>query len=250
MIKQNDAMKITYSFRRLTALALCFATLAAVTAFAADAAPNQLTEEEKMGGWKLLFNGKTTEGWRAAGKQTFPQKGWEVKDGWLHCLGQGGGDIVSKDTFDQFELKWEWKQAKGGNSGVKYFVTEKGGSALGHEYQLIDDREHPDAKEGNGKRVTASFYDVLKPERPPPTKPPGEINKSRIIVKGNGVEHWLNGEKVLAYSCSSQAIKEAIAQSKFKNAKDFDARITGPILLQDHHSEVWFRNIKIRDIKE
>src|SRR5438270_7860024 len=142
MFKQDIHMKIPNVSPRTTGLAICFAALAAITAFAADPAPNQLTEEEKMGGWTLLFDGKTTEGWRAAGKQTFPQKGWEVEDGWLHCLGQGGGDIVSKDAFDQFELKWEWKQAKAGNSGVKYFVTEKAGSALGHEYQLIDDKEH------------------------------------------------------------------------------------------------------------
>jgi len=216
----------------------------------AESAPNQLTEEEKKGGWKLLFDGKSTAGWRAVKKQTFPAKGWTVEDGWLHCQGQGGGDIVTEQSFDQFELKWEWKQAKGGNSGLKYFVTEKGSSALGHEYQLIDDKEHPDAKAGNGKRVTASFYDVLKPDRPPPTKPPGEINSSRIVVKGTGVEHWLNGEKVLAYSCSSEAIKEAIAQSKFKGDPDFDARVKGPILLQDHHSEVWFRNIEIREISD
>lgn len=228
----------------LMALAVPFRTVAA------DSAPNQLTEEEQQGGWKLVFDGKSTAGWRGAKKKSFPAKGWAVEEGWLHCLGQGGGDIVTEQTFDQFELKWEWKQAKGGNSGVKYFVTEKGSSALGHEYQLIDDKEEPDAKAADGKRVTAAFYDVLKPDRPAPAKSPGEINTSRIVVKGNGVEHWLNGERVLAYSCSSEAIKEAIAQSKFKGVKDFDARIRGPILLQDHHSEVWFRNIKIRELHD
>jgi hypothetical protein len=231
----------TIALPLFTAAALNLATL-----FAADSTPNQLSEEDKKGGWKLLFDGKTTNGWRGAKQKTFPAKGWEIQDGWLHCLGKGGGDIVTEGAYDEFELKWEWKQAEAGNSGVKYFVTEKG-STIGHEYQLIDDDKHPDAKLANGKRVTASFYDVLKPERPPPTKKPGEINNSRIVVKGNGVEHWLNGEKVLSYSCSSEAIKQAIAQSKFKNAKDFDARIKGPILLQDHESEIWFRNIEIRD---
>lgn len=214
---------------------------------AADPLPNRLTEEEKAGGWKLLFDGKTTHGWRSPNKKTFPEKGWQIENGWLHCLGQGGGDIITDQSYDEFELQWEWKQAKGGNSGLKYFVTEKGG-ALGHEYQMIDDEEHEDAKAADGKRVTASFYDVLKPDRPAPTKKPGEINRSRVVVKGNGVEHWLNGEKVLTYSLSSEAIKEAISHSKFKNTKDFDARIKGPILLQDHHSEVWFRNLKIRDL--
>jgi hypothetical protein len=244
-------MKIPPAQFLTAAFLTLFATLTSPSRLhAADSPPNQLTEEEKQGGWKLLFDGKSTSGWRGAKQKTFPRKGWVVEDGWLHCLGEGGGDVVTEQTFDQFELKWEWKQAKGGNSGVKYFVTEKGSGALGHEYQLIDDKEHPDAKEGNGKRVTGSFYDVLKPDRPPPTKAPGEINTSKIVVKGNGVEHWLNGEKVLAYSSSSEAIKEAIGHSKFKNVADFDARIRGPILLQDHHSEVWFRNIKIRETSD
>src|SRR5712671_5112906 len=154
MKMQKPLLSIRLSL--LTAAALNLATL-----FAADSTPNQLSEEDKKGGWKLLFDGKTTNGWRGAKQKSFPAKGWEIQDGWLHCLGKGGGD----------------------------FVTEKG-STIGHEYQLIDDEKHPDAKLANGKRVTASFYDVLKPERPPPTKKPGEINNSRIVVKGNGVEHW------------------------------------------------------------
>src|SRR5258706_7496689 len=139
------------SFGETGLLAAITALLATFTTLAADPAPNQLSAEEKAGGWKLLFDGKTTDGWRAGGKKAFPEKGWEVEDGWLHCLGlEGGGDIVTLSSYDQFEIKWEWKQARGGNSGLKYFVTEKGASVIGHEYQLIDNDEHPDAKAADG----------------------------------------------------------------------------------------------------
>jgi hypothetical protein len=224
------------------ALALLLAGAAAVAA----PAVNQLTDEEKAAGWKLLFDGKTTDGWRTFKKKSFPAKGWVVEDGWLHCLGKSGGDIISDGEFGDFELQWEWKQAEVGNSGVKYFVTESRDAALGHEYQMIDDERTEDAKLANGKRVTASFYDVLKPTVTPATKQPGEINQSRVVVKGNHVEHWLNGVKVLEYECGSEAIKAAIAASKFKTTGGFGDKTQGHILLQDHHSEVWFRNVKIR----
>ena len=216
---------------------------------AAVAAPavNQLTDEEKAAGWKLLFDGKTTEGWRTFKKQAFPAKGWVVEDGWLHCLGKGGGDIISDGQFGDFELRWEWKQAPVGNSGVKYFVIETRDAALGHEYQMIDDERTPDAKLANGKRLTASFYDVLKPTVTPATRQPGEINQSRIAVKGNHVEHWLNGVKVLEYECGSESLKAAVDASKFKTTTGFGEKTQGHILLQDHHSEVWFRNVKIRE---
>ena len=133
-----------------------------------------------------------------------------------------------------------------GNSGVKYFVTETRNAALGHEYQMIDDEREPNTNSADGKRVTASFYDVLKPAVIPPTKPPGEINQSRILVKGNHVEHWLNGVKVLEYECGSEAVRAAVAASKFKTTTGFGTKIKGHLLLQDHGSEVWFRNLKVR----
>ncbi len=228
----------------------CFSRLLALllSGAAAVAAPaaNQLTDEEKAAGWRLLFDGKTAEGWRTFKKQAFPAKGWMVEKGWLHCLAQGGGDIISDAEFGDFELQWEWKLAPSGNSGVKYFVTESRSAALGHEYQMIDDERNGDANGASGKHVTASFYDVLKPTVTPPTKPPGEINQSRIVVKGDHVEHWLNGVKVLEYECGSEAVKAAVAASKFKTTAGFGGKIKGHILLQDHHSEVWFRNVKIR----
>jgi hypothetical protein len=219
-----------------------------------SAAPaNQLTDEEKAAGWKLLFDGKTTQGWRTFKKQTFPDKGWVAEDGWLHCLGkgagtQGGGDIISDAEFSDFELQWEWKQAPVGNSGLKYFILESRKDALGHEYQMIDDEREPDAKKAGGKRVTASFYDVLAPTTHPTVKPSGEINASRILVKGNHVEHWLNGVKVLEYECGSKAVKAAVAASKFKTTAGFGDKVKGHLLLQDHHSEVWFRNLRIREL--
>jgi hypothetical protein len=224
------------------------ASLLLAVAAASGASPNQLTPEEKATGWKLLFDGQTTKGWHTFKKDTFPAKGWVVEDGWLHCLGQHGGDVVSDGQYDQFELEWEWKLDPAGNSGVKYFVADSRNSALGHEYQLLDDDKHPDAKLGEGKRVTASFYDVLKPTVTPPTRPMGEINQSRILVRGNHVEHWLNGVKVLEYECGSPAEKEAVAKSKFKNTAGFGDRMKGHILLQDHESNVWFRSIKLRDL--
>ena len=225
-----------------------FLFLAAASILAAS--PNQLTEEDKAGGWKLLFDGQTTKGWHSFKKQTFPEKGWTIDDGWLHGQGKGGGDILSNGQFEQFELQWEWKIAPAGNSGVKYFVLETRPAALGHEYQMVDDERETDASPGSGKRMTAAFYDVLKPTNKPHPKPAGEINQSRIVVKGNKVEHWLNGEKVLEYSCGSQAVKSAVAESKFKNVRGFGERAKGQILLQEHGREVWFRNVKIRELSD
>src|SRR5437773_7829709 len=177
--------------------------LALITAsVASGAALNQLSDEEKAAGWKLVFDGKTTQDWRGFKMPSFPAQGWIVEDGWLHCLGKNGGDIITDAEFDDFEFQWEWKQASGGNSGVKYFITETRNSAISHEYQLIDEEREPDARQGNGKRVSGSVYDVLKPTRVA-TKPPGEINHSRIVVRGNHVEHWLNGVKALEYECGS-----------------------------------------------
>ena len=235
---------------RMRLLSLCgFLALPLATLLATAAeAPNQLTQQEKAAGWQLLFDGKTTQGWHTFKKTTFPSHGWVVEDGWLHCLGEHGGDVVSEGVYDQFELTWDWKLAPKGNSGLKYFVFDSRPSALGHEYQMLDDDLHPDAKLGEGKRVTASFYDVLKPTVKPPSKPMGEVNHSRVVVKGEHVEHWLNGVKVLEYDCDSPEIKEAIGHSKFKNTPEFGHVAKGHILLQDHESNVWFSNIKIRDL--
>src|SRR5262245_27356996 len=171
-------------------------------------------------GGRLLFDGKTTNGWRGFKKPAFPQSGWVVEDGWLKhqkMSGQdshGGGDIVTIDTFDNFDLTFEWKIAEGGNSGVKYLVVEDRSGPIAHEYQVIVDARHPDAKVGP-HRSTAALYDAIPAPATKKSKPAGEINTSRILVNGNHVEHWLNGAKVLEYELGSDALMAAKAKSKF-----------------------------------
>jgi hypothetical protein len=204
--------------------------------------PNQLSPAEKAAGWRLLFDGKTTHGWRTFKKDTFPTKGWVVEDGWLKCIaGARGGDIITSDEFTDFELEWEWRLPAKANNGVKYFITEQRQQAIGHEYQMLDD-----STDDRPKEQTASFYNVLGPNPHKPVRLAPETNHSRILVQGNHVEHWLNGEKVLEYECGSDALKAAIAESKFKRVPGFGDKITGHILLTEHHDEAWFRNVKIR----
>ena len=212
-------------------------------------APNTLTDAEKKAGWILLFDGHSLDGWRAYKKSDAAGLRWKIDDNSLSlpaqtASGTRAGDIISKDTFEQFELSVDWKVALGSNSGIKYFVLEDLDSAIGHEYQVIDDERHPDAKVGP-HRQTAAFYDVL-PASDRPLKPAGEWNSTRIVVRGQTVEHWLNGKKVLQYELNSPALNAAIEKSKFKGIERFGKRQNGHILLQDHGDEVWFRNIKIR----
>ena len=198
-------------------------------------------------GWRPLFDGHTTAGWRAFGKVEFPAKGWVAEDGWLkHLAKGGGGDIITTEMFVDFELSWEWRVAPGANSGVKYFIDEGRGAPIGHEYQLIDDKLHPDALIGP-KRQTASLYDALPPTSHP-LKPAGEINSSRILVRGNHVEHWLNGVMVLSYEIGSPELAAAKAQSKFKNEAKWGTKFATPILLQDHGDEIWFRKILVHPL--
>jgi hypothetical protein len=209
---------------------------------------NQLTSAEKQQGWKLLFDGKTLQGWRGFKKSSPPEKGWIVHDGILQCVAKArGGDIITDQVFDNFELSWEWMLPKGANNGVKYFITEDRDQAVGHEYQMIDDPEVKEARDG-GKHSTAAFYDVLVPAKDKPLKAAGQWNHSRVIVRGNHVEHWLNGAKVLEYELGSEQVKEGIAQSKFKNVPGFGTHIRGHILLTEHQDECNYRNIKIREL--
>ena len=206
--------------------------------------PNQLTAAEQQAGWKLLFNGKTLDGWHSFKKADPPKSGWVVEGDWLKCVSNGhGGDLVSRDEFNDFELSWEWRIPPGANNGIKYFITEVRTSAIGHEYQMIDD-----ALVKNPKTSTASFYDVLPPSADKPLKPPGEINSSRVLVRGNHVEHWLNGAKVLEYELGSESVLAAVARSKFKTVPGFGTKIKGHILLTEHHDEASFRNLKIREL--
>ena len=219
---------------------------------AAKAPAAGLTAEETKAGWKLLFDGKTLTGWRGYKKPDASGTRWSVEDGMLTLAKndgkdtRGARDLISVDTYDHFELAWDWKIALGGNSGMKYFVLEDMDSAIGHEYQMIDDERHPDAKIGP-KRQTSAFYDVLAGSNRP-LRPAGEWNQSRVVVRGSTVEHWLNGTKVLTYELDSPALKAAIAESKFKDVARFGKLQKGHILVQDHGDQVWYRSIKIRPI--
>jgi hypothetical protein len=219
------------------------------TAGAAAAATNAplagaevLTAEERAAGWRLLFDGVTTEGWRGFRQPSFPRRGWVVEDGILKKIGgERGGDIVTTETFEDFELSWEWWIPPGANNGIKYFIVEERGRAIGHEYQMIDDSRVRDPKQ-----QTASFYDVLAPH---PDKEPPRIrqwNHSLIRVHGDQVEHWLNGVQVLTYTLGSPEVLNAVAQSKFHDVPGFGTKIRGHILLTDHTDEAWFRRIRIR----
>ncbi len=207
------------------------------------AAPaNELTPLEKESGWELLFDGRTSAGWRSFKTNTFPEKGWAIEEGWLHCVaGRHGGDIISMRTFGDFELDWDWRLPAKANNGVKYFVSETRDKVLGHEYQMLDD-----TTESRAKKQTAAFYDVLGPKAHAPVRLAPEINHSKILVRGDHVEHWLNGEKVLEYECGSEPLKAAIAESKFRAIPGFGNKISGHILLTEHGNDAWFQNIKIR----
>lgn len=219
---------------------------------------NKLTSQEENEGWQLLFDGKTCNGWRGAKLDQFPEKGWVIEDGILKVLkGNGGeatngGDIVTLKTYRSFILKVDFKITEGANSGIKYFVKpdmNKGeGSAIGCEFQILDDLRHPDAKLGvKGNRKLGSLYDLI----PAPEDKPFNITKwntATVIVQGNHVEHWLNGVKLLEYDRNNQMFNALVAYSKYKNWPNFGNHEEGHILLQDHGDEVWFKNVKIKEL--
>lgn len=221
---------------------------------------NQLTDVEVKNGWKLLWDGKTSQGWRGAKLQEFPENGWEIKDGILTVLASdggestGGGDIVTEDLYQDFELKVDFKITEGANSGIKYYVNtdlKKGeGSSIGLEYQILDDMRHPDAKLGNhdGSRTLASLYDLIQADTQKRVNPIGDWNHARIVSQNKHVEHWLNGIKVLEYERASDDYRKLVKESKYVDWPDFGEAEKGNILLQDHGNLVHFRNIKIREI--
>lgn len=232
-----------YSRYIRTVIAVMSLTLAlsARPVAAEESEPNTLSAEEKAAGWQLLFDGKTASQWRSFGKPDFPASGWQVAGGWLtKKTAEHPGNIVTREKFTDFEFSWEWRMAAGGNNGVKYFVDEERGN-LGHEYQML---LQPGRKLDKGSN--ASFYAVLAPSADIPSKVAPEVNQSRIVVRGNRVQHWLNGKLALEYECDSEEVLANVANSKFKKAKDFGKKLTAHIMLTDHGSECSFRNLKVR----
>lgn len=275
-----------------TRLAGCFVTSVVLllslnhrVAFGGNRAGGDNAERAVASGWKTLFDGKTTRGWRGFRSDSFPSSCWEVANGTLHrkpgkfadCR-----DLVTVDSYQNFELQLEWKIEPGGNSGIKYLLDERRPSsweqvyyeaavdsikrekkpgfekaiaalkpddyhfsAIGFELQLIDDRA-PDARL-TPKHMTGALYDLLPPARRPGRRR-GEFNTAGIVVRGNHVEHWINGVQVLQFQIGSEELKGAIAQSKFRRLAGFGSNRSGPIDLQDHDSEIWFRKVRIREL--
>lgn len=229
--------------------------------FVVNLLPNHLSEQEKRNGVSLLWDGKTTSGWRGAHKAQFPVKGWEIKDGVLSVMPSGGGestnggDIVTEKEYVAFILQFDFKLTEGANSGIKYFVTEKeqsSGSAIGLEYQILDDEKHPDAELGAaGNRTLASLYDLIPSNREPRARRKiGEWNRGMVVVyPDNRIEHWLNGWKVLEYQRGTPLYQALVARSKYAQWKDFGMAPKGHILIQDHGDKVSYRSIKIKELK-
>lgn len=213
---------------------------------------NVLTEEEKAEGWQLLFDGRTTNGWRGFRKDDLTiDEGWYAHQGMLASNGTGDdmkGDIVTEEEFDNFILETEWRISEGGNSGIFYLVEEDEYPtvyATGPEYQILDDQGYPEPLEDD--QYTGANYGMHAPENAP-VKPAGEWNTTRIVVDNGHVEHWLNGEKVVEYELWSDEWKERVASGKWSDYPDYGTYKNGHIALQDHGSQVWFRNMKIRNL--
>lgn len=224
---------------------------------------NTLTNEERASGWRLLFDGKTLNGWRGLGYDSVPAAHWKVEHGAIKKIASGnvakmpdgqpanGGDLMTEATFGDFELSWEWKATPGMNSGVKYNVSEQfslanasNHAALGFEYQLLDDSLHEDNKLANHR--AGALYDLIAPNDQKRLRPVGEWNQSRLIFRGLHGEHWLNGATVVAFDLGTPRMDSLLARSKYAPLKGFADRRVGHIILQDHGNEVYFRSIKLR----
>ena len=258
--KEKEGIQV--SWRNIRIITDSPASYSRPTSIPLQSMDNKFGNREKKDGYKFLFDGKTTNGWRGAKLDGFPKGGWVVKDGVLTVLESGGhesaagGDIVTVKKYSNFELHLDFKLTPGANSGIKYFVDpelNKGkGSSIGLEYQLLDDQRHADAKLGNheGSRALTCLYDLIESNnRNKLPNPIGQWNHAAVISKGNHVEHWLNGRKVLEYDRKTPEFRKLVKESKYKTWPGFGEWEKGHILLQDHGNTVSFKNIKIRELK-
>lgn len=231
-----------------------------------EAPPNTLSEAERGEGWRLLFDGETFAGWRGLGRDSVPEGHWIIENGTIRKVASGdvptapdgqpleGGDIMTAEVYESFELVLEWKVAPAANSGIKYNVSEEMSmsmppryAALGFEYQILDDDLHPDAQNGPN-RTAAALYDMIAPGAAKRLRPVGEFNQARIIFEDGHGEHWLNGEKVVEFDLGTASFESLLGASKYQPIEGFADKRRGHIVLQDHGDDVWFRNIKIREL--
>ena len=205
---------------------------------------NQRTEKEKQDSWQLLFDGATpSKHWRGFQSEEFPG-GWVVDKGALHRADHAG-DIITKEQFQDFELSLEWRVEGPGNSGIMFRVSEDEDRTFktGPEYQILNNQVHPDGR--NPLTCAGANYALHAPTKDV-CKPVGEWNHTRIVVDGNHVEHWLNGEKVVEYDLFSEDWEKRVAGAKFADWPRYGREPKGHIALQDHQDPVWYRNIKLQ----
>jgi len=250
--------------RRVLA-ALFTVTIAQAAAAQSSSAVNQLSTAERAAGWRLLFDGHSLKGWRGLGYDSIPTAHWKVVNGTIEKIASGnvpkmpdgqpanGGDLMTVDTFGDFELAFDWKVTPGANSGVKYNVSEEfslknatNHAALGFEYQVLDDSLSDDNKIPSHR--AGSLYDLIPPSSAKKLKPVGQWNSSRIVFRGNHGEHWLNGVKVVEFELGTARMDSLLAKSKYHTIPGFAERRKGHIILQDHGDEVYYRNVKIREL--
>jgi hypothetical protein len=228
--------------------------------------PNQLTADERAAGWRLLFDGKTLSGWRGLGYDSVPRAHWRVVNGSIEKIASGnaskipdgqpanGGDLMTIETFGDFELSFEWNVTPGANSGVKYNVSEEfslahasNHAALGFEYQVLDDSLSDDNKIPSHR--AGSLYDLIAPTGAKRLMPVGQWNTSRIVFQGKHGEHWLNGVKIVEFDLGTPLMDSLLAKSKYHTIPGFADRRKSHIILQDHNDQTFYRDIKIRELK-
>jgi len=249
----------------LTLVGFVIAAGASLASAQMGAGPNALTAAERAAGWRLLFDGKTFKGWKGLGYDSVPTAHWKIANGAIEKIASGkvakmpdgqpanGGDLMTVDTFGDFELAFQWKVTPGANSGLKYNVSEEfslknasNHAALGFEYQVLDDSLSEDNKLATHR--AGALYDLFPPNDKKRLKPVGQWNSSRLVFRGNHGEHWLNGAKVVEFDLGTARMDSALAASKYRSIKGFAERRKGHIILQDHGDETYYRAIKIREV--